>query len=46
MKIVIIIDEKGEIWFYTPDEKGESVFIEPKIKKQEGEAEGDEEVAH
>jgi len=47
IKIVIVIDEKGEIWYYTTEDVAEDVmFIQPKIKKEEGETEKDDERVH
>lgn len=48
MKILIFIDEiTGEIFTYAlEDESKDAVFIQPRIKKKEGEVEEDEEVTH
>ena len=47
IKIVIFVDrETGEIWFYVPDEFGEAVLVEPRVKKQDREAEEDKEATH
>ena len=48
MKIVIFVDlETGEILYYIPDsEAGETVFIEPRIKKKEWESEKKDESVH
>lgn len=48
MRIIIYIDsETGEIFFYTPEEDGkDAFFIEPHIKKKEGESEEENERTH
>ena len=47
MKIVIFVDlETGEIFYYIPDEKGEAILIEPRIKKKEWESEKKDERTH
>jgi len=47
IKIVIVISEDGEIFFYTlEDESKDAVFIQPRIKKKEGETKEDEERTH
>jgi len=46
MKIIIYITEDGDIFFYQPSEDGETVLIEPRIKKKEGESKEDEETFH
>ena len=44
MRIIIYIDEDGEIFIYTPDVKGEAMFIQPTIKRED--TEDDEPVTH
>jgi len=47
IKIVIVISEDGEIFFYTVDEESkDAMFIQPRIKKKEGETEEEEERFH
>jgi len=47
IKLVIVIDSDGEVWFYTTEDVAEDVmFIQPKIKKEEGETEKDDESVH
>ena len=47
IKIVIFIDkETGEIFFYIPDEGGEALLVEPRVKKKDGESEEDEKSTH
>ena len=47
IKIVIFIDKKtGEIYFYVPDEGGEALLVEPRIKKKDGETKEDEKTTH
>jgi len=47
MKIVIVISEDGEVWFYTVDEDSkDAVFIQPRIKKENGESEEENESVH
>jgi len=47
MKIVIVISEDGEVWFYTVDEDSkDAVFIQPRIKKKDRETEEDDKSTH
>ena len=47
MKIVIFVDlETGEIFYYIPDEKGEAVLVEPRIKKKEWKSKKENESTH
>lgn len=47
MRLIIVIDENGEIWFYNSEDVAEDVMlIQPRIKKKEGEAKEDEERTH
>ena len=47
MKIVIILDENGEVWFYTTSEVGkDAVLVNPRIKKKDWETEEEKERTH
>ena len=47
MKIVIVIDEKGEVWFYTTSEVDDNVvLVNPRIKKKEWETEEEDKLTH
>ena len=47
IKIVIILDENGEVWFYTSDEVGDdAVLVNPRVEKEERETEEEEKSVH
>lgn len=47
IKIVIILNEKGEVWFYTSDEVGDdAVLVNPGVKKEEWESEEKDKSVH
>ena len=47
MKIVIVIDENGEVWYYTSEDVTEGVMlINPRIKKKEWETEEEDKLTH
>lgn len=47
IKLVIVIDENGEVWFYTSGEVGDDVvLVNPRIKKEDWETEEEDKSVH